>query len=76
MCADFPDFMVHSMVAMTVDWDRLAQEANHRPAKFVCRMCCSDARMDRCDNGCCIITVCAKHPSIMIRDGKVIGTSA
>lgn len=67
------------MPLMTVDLIGLSREIEaHRPptTKFVCRMCCADARMDRCDNGCCVITVCAKHPSIMIRDGKVIGTSA
>lgn len=67
------------MPIMTLDLARLSAEIAERrrpPAKFVCRMCCADARMDRCDNGCCVITVCAKHPSIMIRDGRVIGTSA
>jgi hypothetical protein len=45
-------------------------------AQFVCHACCAKVRLHACDNGCCIITECPDHPHIMIRDGKVVGTSA
>lgn len=46
-------------------------------AKFVCAACCDLVQLHHCDNGCCIVTTCpAGHPQIMIKDGKVMGTSA
>ena len=45
-------------------------------AKFVCNLCCAKGRIQQCENGCCVTTNCPDHPSVLIRDGKVVGTSA
>ena len=46
-----------------------------RPCQFVVRMCCAHAHLKM--DGADIVTCChAGHPSFMIRDGKVVGTSA
>lgn len=64
------------MVAMTIDLQELEAEVNQRPAQYVCRLCCGLVILQPCENGCCVITHCPRHPSIMIRQGKVVGTSA
>lgn len=47
----------------------------HRRAEFVCYACCERARMTTNEVGYCIVQ-CERHPAIMIRAGKVVGTSA
>lgn len=43
--------------------------------KFIAYMCCEHAHLKM--DGADIVTCChAGHPSFMIRDGKVVGTSA
>lgn len=43
--------------------------------RFVCNACCDRCQLIVNENGLCI-TQCEFHPQIMIRDGKVVGTSA
>ena len=46
-----------------------------RPMKFVAKFCCEHAHLKM--DGADVVTCChAGHPSFMIRDGKVVGTSA
>jgi hypothetical protein len=69
------------MPEMTINWAFIEDLEKPlypvvREAKFICKACCSEVRITRCDNGCCVATYCPKHPSILIKDGKVVGTSA
>lgn len=47
-----------------------------KPEPRCLRLCCDRVRLMHCDNGCCVTTYCDRHPWVMIRDGKVVGTSA
>lgn len=61
-------------VTVTFDSDILPRIEG---AQFVCRSCCDLVQLRLCEKGCCVETWCpAGHPQILIRDGKVVGTSA
>ena len=73
------DFAIVGIAAMATNlpWQMSANLIGiPNQAKFVCQACCVKGRIQKCDNGCCITTNCPDHPSILIRDGKVVGTSA
>lgn len=63
-------------IKVNVTFDHVIGEAKQRDGTFVCYACCGKVQFDHCDNGCCVETWCPDHPQIMIRNGKVVGTSA
>lgn len=68
---------VNLTVTFAPEIDRRALEtlAIRNGSKFVAYMCCEHAHLKM--DGPDIVTCChAGHPSFMIRNGKVVGTSA
>ncbi len=63
--------------SVTVAFDPDIRPIIRDGGQLVCRACCDLMQVHPCDNGCCAMTTCcAGHPQIMIRNGKMVGTSA